>query len=561
MTFGVDLIPNNNTQQRKLGNSENKWDIYADDLNVTSINNKIPVSGVKGNEESAYRTGDINITPDNVGAKAVQTAISDPIADGTSLEFIDSISQDIQGVITPTKKEIPIATNLTETTPGKVLDATQGKILNDTKLDKDFDFTAATLPYSNLEKIALRGTDGNNYYTTIGELASQIGGGGGTSQTALVHYIKNCGTISGSGTTLNWTNPQIDNNITENMVVLKAELSNPAAQTSDWTCTTTNGYVTISGTMASGSSTNVLLYFGVSLSTAPSIIVNLASNSSDNVLKTNPTPGVMGVLGITNGGMGANSVSGAWANLGIDKYLNSMSRHTRLLDFSLTDLQAAVADQNLAKYGLKVGDQKVINRHTYVIAGLNGMKGSHNYTCTDNHAELIVIPHTVCEWNASGNTYTGANNRGAGYKNCDLQYYLANTVMGFVNTDLGASHVYSHKKLFGNAINQSGYNRYGTNSGCTSGWEWVDDVYISALTEAQVYGGDHWSSSGFDTGEADTLLPVFAEYKHTEIFGNEQPWLRNVATNTAACFIEPYGSASFVIPSVARHVAGLILYH
>jgi len=53
-----------------LGNSENKWDIYADNLTATTINNKTPVSGVKGNEESAYRTGDVNLTPANIGAKA-----------------------------------------------------------------------------------------------------------------------------------------------------------------------------------------------------------------------------------------------------------------------------------------------------------------------------------------------------------------------------------------------------------------------------------------------------------------------------------------------------------
>lgn len=216
-------------------------------------------------------------------------------------EIIIPVSYDKQEAIPKTD----IQNDLTATTSGKVLDATQGKILNDNKLNKNFDFTAATLPYSNNEKIVLQGTDGNNYYTTIGELASQIGGGGGTSQTALVHYVKNCGTIS----SLNWTNSTIDNNITENMVVLKAELSNPAAQTSDWTCTTSNGYVTISGTISG--STNVLLYFGVSLSTAPSIIVNLASNNSDNVLKTNPTPGVMGVLGLSNGGTGVNATDAA----------------------------------------------------------------------------------------------------------------------------------------------------------------------------------------------------------------------------------------------------------
>lgn len=238
-----------------------------------------------------------------------------------------------------------------------------------------------------------------------------------------------------------------------------------------------------------------------------------------------------------------------------------LSRHTRKTDFSLSDLQAAVAEQNLAKYGLKPGDQKTINGHTYVIAGLNTMKGSHAYTCTSNHVGLIVIPHTTCKWNASGNAYTGADNRGAGYKNCDLQYYLANDVMQMVNTDLGSGHVYQHKKLFGNAINQSGYNRFGTNSGCTSGWEWAD-AYISALTEAQVFGGDHWSSSGYDTGEANTLLPVFTEYKHTEIFGNEYPWLRNVSSASRACQAHSHGHASGDYGvSNAAYVAGLILYH
>lgn len=241
-------------------------------------------------------------------------------------------------------------------------------------------------------------------------------------------------------------------------------------------------------------------------------------------------------------------------------YIENLARHTRLTDFSLTDLQAAVADQNLAKYGLKVGDQKAINGHTYVIAGLNVMKGSHPYTCTSNHVGLIVIPHEKCKWNTTGNTYSSGNNNNPGYANSDLQYYLENTAMGFVNTDLGASHVYSHYKMFSNAINQSGYNRYGTNSGCTSSMNWYE-TYISALTEAQVFGGDHWSSSGYDTGEADTLLPVFAEYKHTEIFSGEYPWLRNVASASHACAAHSSGFAEAHPVDSAYHVAGLILYH
>lgn len=240
----------------------------------------------------------------------------------------------------------------------------------------------------------------------------------------------------------------------------------------------------------------------------------------------------------------------------------AVTRHTRKTSFSLSDLQAAVADQDLAKHGLKVGDETTINGHTYVIAGLNVMKGTHSYTCTSNHVGLIVIPHTTHAWNASGKTNEGAAGRGAGYSNCDLQYYLENDVMAMCNTDLGSAHLYAHRKLMGNAINETGYNRFGTATGCTSGWAWKENCYISALTEAQVYGSDHWSSSGYDTGEANTLLPVFSEYKHTEIFKSEYPWLRNVSSASQACIAADYGRAAGDLGvSYASHVAGLILYH
>lgn len=235
----------------------------------------------------------------------------------------------------------------------------------------------------------------------------------------------------------------------------------------------------------------------------------------------------------------------------------------RRTDFDLADLQAAVLDKNLKKHGLKPGDQKTINGHTYVIAGLNIMKGTHNYTCQSDHCGLIVIPHTTQAWNVSGSTSTGADSRGAGYYNCDLQYYLETTVLAMCNTDLGTGHLYPHAKLMSNSINASGVNKSGGKAqGASNGWAWKQNCYISALTEAQVYGSDHASSSFYDTGEANTLLPVFANYKHTDIFGNEYVWLRNVSSASWACFAYSIGHADGAnAVSDAYYVAGLILYH
>ena len=245
----------------------------------------------------------------------------------------------------------------------------------------------------------------------------------------------------------------------------------------------------------------------------------------------------------------------------MDEEKTFLTQRTRQTDFDLAVLKQAVADQNLEKYGLKVGDQKTINGHTYVIAGLNVMKGTSTpYRLTQNHVGLIVIPHTTQKWNESGNTYTGADGRGAGYLNSDLHYYLKNTLLPLVKTDLGASNLLSHSKLLSNAVNQNGYNRFGEATGCASGWTWEADCFISALSEVQVYGATVWSSSGYDTGEACRQLDVFRHYNHTEIFGGEYPWLRDVVSASNAAHADYDGIAARTTASHAFYVAALILF-
>ena len=238
----------------------------------------------------------------------------------------------------------------------------------------------------------------------------------------------------------------------------------------------------------------------------------------------------------------------------------ALTDRARLTNFDLATLKAAVAAQNLEKYGLKPGDYKTINGRDYVIAGLNCMKGTHSYTCTENHVGLIVIPHTTQKWNESGNTYTGADSRGAGYKNSDLHYYLKNTLLPLVESDLGASNLLGHSKMLSNAVNQNGYNRFGEATGCSSGWAWESNCKICALSEMQVYGGTIWSSSGFDTGEACQQLEVFRRYKFTDIFGNEYPWLRDVVSASLAAFCGGAGVAANDPASHATSVAALILF-
>ncbi len=230
----------------------------------------------------------------------------------------------------------------------------------------------------------------------------------------------------------------------------------------------------------------------------------------------------------------------------------ALTDYARKTDFDLAVLKQAVADGNLEKYGLKVGDQKTINGHTYVIADLNPMKGTLTpYRLTTNHVGLIVIPHTTQAWNASGNTSTGADNRGAGYLNCDLHYYLKNTLLPLVNTDLGAANLLGHSKLLSNAVTD----------GKASNWTWEADCKICALSEVQVYGSVVWGASGYDTGEACRQLAVFQKYSHTEIFGGEYPWLRDVVSASGAASPDNVGYADDHAANYACSVAALILFH
>lgn len=245
----------------------------------------------------------------------------------------------------------------------------------------------------------------------------------------------------------------------------------------------------------------------------------------------------------------------------IDARQDMAASYARKTDFDLSVLKQAVADGNLEKYGLKPGDQKTINGHTYVIAGLNPMKGTTTpYRVTQNHVGLIVIPHTTHAWNADGKTTAVEGGHGAGYMNSELHAYLKSDILPMCNTDLGAANLIGHSKLLTNAVNANGYNRFGEATGCSSGWTWEADCKICALSEVQVYGGTVWSSSGHDTGEACRQLEVFQRYSHTEIFGGEYPWLRDVVSASGAALADTSGDADYDPASIAYRVAALILF-
>ena len=286
-----------------------------------------------GNDNKLVTLADLGAAYTALSATATTSA--NGMMSSTDKTKLDGIASGAQ--VNPT-----IVNGLTETTAGSVLDATQGKALKDdvdSKLSKDFStYTIATTPYNNNTLIPLRlGND--NLVTDFGTLSTQLGGGGGTSQGALVHYTAQYGPFgtSGQSSTLNTT--VNDSNVTADMCVLKAVFSNPSAQTSDWTVTCshngTTGQVTFQGGITG--TTNVTLYFGVAMTAAPSLLVNLGSNNSDNILKASVSPGVTGVLGLANGGTGVSANSNGALLTALNAFGKSSASGT-ITDANNTDL-------------------------------------------------------------------------------------------------------------------------------------------------------------------------------------------------------------------------------
>nr|DAI80972.1 MAG TPA: hypothetical protein [Caudoviricetes sp.] len=114
------------------------------------------------------------------------------------------------------------------------------------------------------------------------------------------------------------------------------------------------------------------------------------------------------------------------------------------------------------------------------------------------------------------------------------------------------SHLKTTRELVSNAINATGYNRFGSATGCASGWEWISAQAI-LMSEIEVYGSIAWSSAGYDTGNANKQLPLFAFSKQAQNNRSAYWWLKDIASAAYFCDVSDYGGAYFYGAGHARY--------
>lgn len=198
--------------------------------------------------------------------------------------------------------------------------------------------------------------------------------------------------------------------------------------------------------------------------------------------------------------------------------------------------------------------QQLNGTNWVTIASIGGLAhNGDNMDLTPNH--LVMVPGK----GLGGTQHFGrsrmnpTNTTEGGYKASEMN----TTVLGAVATsgstatdatinqqlyaEFGA-HLKKTRELVANKINATGMNRYGTANGCTNGWEWIDAQAI-LMSEVEVYGSTVWSSSGFDTGNANHQFELFANSKSAINCRSAWYWLKDVASASGFCFCGSLGSA------------------
>lgn len=192
----------------------------------------------------------------------------------------------------------------------------------------------------------------------------------------------------------------------------------------------------------------------------------------------------------------------------------------------------------------------------------NAFYGYDNYAVTDTpHMAALIfgLPNDYMNPTPSTTTAADTGTRYTGYAGSYMHVKYLPAVVKALNNALGNGHLVAHNMLMGTAVGSSLVNRFGSAGGATSSWAWQMNQYITLMTEAQIYGGTIWSSSGYDTGQANTKLAVFNLVRWNKFCGNRYMWLRDVASGSHFCYADDRGHACSAGAAASRYVVPLIL--
>ena len=212
----------------------------------------------------------------------------------------------------------------------------------------------------------------------------------------------------------------------------------------------------------------------------------------------------------------------------------------------------------------RTGQYQITGSQYVTIAGLDTMmnNGDQGSGVNYHHAVMVAGQGFGGTQHFGRSRMNATNTTEGGYKASEMNTLVLGDVVSSGSTAADATinqqlyaefgaHLKTTRELVSNAINATGYNRFGSATGCASNWEWISAQAI-LMSEVEVYGSITWSSSGYDTGNANRQLPLFAFSKQAQNNRTAYWWLKDIASAAFFCTAYSGGSSDCISASIAR---------
>ena len=215
----------------------------------------------------------------------------------------------------------------------------------------------------------------------------------------------------------------------------------------------------------------------------------------------------------------------------------------------------------------RTGQYQATGSQYVTIAGLDTMmnNGDQGNGVDYHHAVMVAGQGFGGTQHFGRSRMNAANDTTGSYKASEMNVETLGAVASSGSTAATASinqqlyaefgaHLQTTRELVSNTLNASGINRLGggSNLGCSSNWEWISAQAV-LMSEIEVYGATVFSSSGYDTGNANRQLPLFAFSKQAQNNRTAYYWLKDVASAAHFCIAYDYGFSTYYYASYSGH--------
>ena len=203
----------------------------------------------------------------------------------------------------------------------------------------------------------------------------------------------------------------------------------------------------------------------------------------------------------------------------------------------------------------RTGQFQTTGSQYITIAGLDTMmnNGDEGNGVDYHHAVMVAGQGFGGTQHFGRSRMNATNTTNGGYKASEMNTLVLGEVTSTGSTAADAtinqqlyaefgSHLKTTREFVSNAVNTTGYNRFGSATGCANSWAWISAQAV-LMSEIEVYGTTVWSSSGYDTGNANRQLPLFAFSKQAQNNRTAYYWLKDVANVTNFCVASSDGNA------------------